>query len=234
MSHVSLADTFKFIKAADDEAFHGFGAGTKRPRLQLAQLAWHWRDRSRYLGIDLCHAPRKALTHYIVERAAHRGVSMSWREAAELARCCGHNLALEITEACGDNSNKFVELAYPLHRTFSSQEISIVEHWFFAVLRGEEPEYCVVHGKPLLERLFSAYIVGSEAHYMLNGLVEYQNHQLDHGLSLANRIALACTIRGVQASVLAIERAAINVAVGYGAELAALVNNPFALVIAEK
>jgi hypothetical protein len=227
MSHISLAETFTFVKAADDEAFHGFSSGTKCPRLQLAQLAWRWRDRSRYLQISLCHAPRKALTHYILERAAHLGVPMSWREAAELARCCGHDIALEIVEACGENSRAFVELAYPLHRTFSSQEISIVEHWFFAVLRGAEPEYCEVHGKPLLERLFGMHIVGSEAHYRLNELVEYQNHQLDHGLSLVDRIAVACTIRGVQASVLAIERAAINVAVGYGAELAALVvNNP--------
>jgi hypothetical protein len=216
-----LTDVFPFIKVADAHAFRGLSAGVKHLRPELAQT---WRDRARYLEIQLCHAPRKALTHYILESAARRGAVMSWRAATELAECCGHDVALAVVAACGsENAQIFVDLACPVHATFSSAEISTAQYWFFAALRGEAPEYCLVHGKPLLERLFGEHLVGSLAHDALNQAVTYGNSKLDHGLSLTDRIALTCAIRGVQASVLAIERAAINIAAGYGAELAALV-----------
>jgi hypothetical protein len=223
----SLVDVFRFVKAADGAAFRGFSSGVKSIRPELAQT---WRDRARYLEIDVCHAPRRGLTHYILERAARRGVTMSWRAATELAECCGHDVALAVVAACGsENARTFVELACPLHVAFSAREISVAEHWFFAALRGEEPEYCTVHGQPLLERLFGEHLVGSLAHDALNEIVRYGNSTMDHGWSVTDRIALACAIRGVQASVLAIERAAINIAAGYGAELSALVvNNPVA------
>jgi len=223
MSHTVLFDVFRFLKAADADAFRGLSSGVKCIRPDLAQT---WRDRARYLEIDICHAPRRGLTHYILERAARRGAVMSWRAATELAECCGHHIAWGVVAACNSNAKDFVELACPVHVAFSAREISVAEYWFFAVLRGEEPEFCTVHGRPLLERLFGEHLVGSLAHDALNRAVMYGNSKLDHGLSLTDRIALACAIRGVQASVLAIERAAINVAAGYGAELAAIVQQP--------